>query len=325
MSKNVISSCHSSIVIPFANPGTYKDDPSESTLAISTAFEERVTLFALLEQLNYLCRGVQRHRGYSMGLLAGNQSFLQEFDLLQEQLARRISLVATFTHRHKVCLSENDIERLHYAWNTIKNNWQDDSVLENYELHSHFVEQLLLLINKLAEEIKQPFMEVIFTIVGKTPDTILSDKKNNYQLLLLFSSRQLPHFIELMGKVRALSVHAAAIGNCDIEQKNKLNYLLKCVRQKRQVIVESADYLQQRITVDVPALLTIRTYGYKLDFLIDKINRDIIGSPKVTVKDENIFHLVTDLIDNYWDVCDNSLALLSVWQKQDMEQWLVEG
>ncbi len=325
MSKNVISSCNSPIVIPFIDSSAQTVNLNDSVLDISKALEERVALFSLIEQLAYLCRGVQRHRGYSMGLLAGNRSFLHEFDRLQEQLARRVKLIVTFAHPPRECLTESDVEQLHYAWNTIQDNWQDDSVLENYELHSHFVEQLLSLITKLTEKVKQPFIVTISDILGEKTEETTPDIKNNYQSLLFFSSNQLPRFIEMLGKVRALSVHAAATGYCEIEQKNKLNYLLKCVRQKKQAIVESADYLQKRITINLPALLTIRTYGYKLDLLIDKINKDIIDSPKIAVKSENIFDLMTDIIDSYWAVSDGGLALLSNWQKQDMEQWLLEG
>ncbi|MGH1439590.1 MAG: hypothetical protein ACRBBR_05735 [Cellvibrionaceae bacterium] len=298
---------------------------SSSALAqASSQFDERLRVLTLMEQVNHLCRGVQRHRGFSMGLLAGNKSFLRDFDLLQQQMNRRIQLIAAFANLNKSLLTHMDIERLHYAWNTIRDNWQEDSVLENFEFHSHFVDQLLVIMSRLTEKVRQPYSLEIRQLVSNVKQNE-TNRDKLYPDLLYFSHRKLPRFIEFLGKVRALSVHSAAVGFCDKEHQRKLYYLLNCIEQEREVLFELTAALQMNLIDRLPSLLTIKTYEYKLDFLLEKISQEILAVSVVAIKEEEVFSLVTDIIDIYWRVVDDSLSLLNIWQNEDLEQWLLEG
>ncbi|MGH1485201.1 MAG: hypothetical protein ACRBCI_03205 [Cellvibrionaceae bacterium] len=291
----------------------------------SVSFNERLAIFNLLDQLNHLCRGVQRHRGFSMGLLGGNESFGSGFYHLQRQMARRIQLITAFGNQPPVLLGHADIERLHYAWNTIHDNWQDDSVLENFEFHCHFVDQLLLLMARLAERVSTPYAVYIHSLVTGDTHSSSSTQPTTYQHLLSFASQQLPRFVEMLGKIRALSIHVAATGCSDVSYDKKLLYLLQCVEQEKEAVFSMTNALQSRLVEPLPALLTIKTYEYKLDFLLEKIKNEIVGQAVISISEEDIFRLVTDIIDIYWRVADDSINLLSRWQKDDMEKWLQNG
>ena len=182
-------------------PGQEEKLLKQALLKVSANFNERLASFSLMEQINHLCRDVQRHRGFSLGLLGGNKSFVVEFHRLQQQMDRRIQVITAFAEREPLLLNRTDTERLHYAWNTICDNWQDDSVLENYEFHCHFVDQLLLLMARLAEKLRQPYAKQIQHFVSGKARAPALDESSTYQQLLHFTYRQLPAFIEMLGKV----------------------------------------------------------------------------------------------------------------------------
>jgi hypothetical protein len=298
---------------------------SASLNKASANFNERLMTFNLMEQLNHLCRSVQRHRGFSMGLLGGNQSFANGFYVLQEQMARRIQLMTAFAKKSPDLLNHTDIERLHYAWNTIHDNWQGDSVLENFEFHSHFVEQLLLLLARLGDRVRIPYLSQISSTVSTQDESNFVNKGSSYEELLYFSSVQLPKFIEVLGKIRALSVHIAATGYSEADYDRKLSYLLQCVIQEKDTIFELTNRLQHSLVDQLPTLLTIKTYEYKLDFLLEKITNEVVEQSVVSTSEEEIFRMVSDIIDIYWRVVDNSLDLLLHRQKEDLEYWLQNG
>lgn len=291
----------------------------------SESFNERLKIFTLVVQLNHLCRGVQRHRGLSIGLLAGNKSFLDNFLMLQEQINRRVQIIAAFVGQSPSLLSKTDLERLHYAWNTIKDNWQQDSVLENFEFHSYFVDQLLATMARLLDKIRAPYSEKIQECIDQENNNDLLVETEIYQNLVEFSQKKLTRFIELLGKIRALSVYAAVSGSCTKEHEKKLDYLLQCVDSERDSLFESTVYLHSKLADRLPSLLTIRTYEYKLDFLLEKMSSDFLNVEVVHAKEEEVFNLVTDIIDVYWRVVDDSLNLMNLWQQDDLERWLISG
>jgi hypothetical protein len=301
-----------------------KQRPLTSPLVKASAnYNERLIIFNLIEQLNHLSRGIQRHRGYSMGLLAGNRSFEKKFSALQDQMIRRIQVLTAFANHSPNLLRDTDIERLHYAWDTIRDNWQGDSVLESFEFHSHFVDQLLILMVRLAEQIRQPYAKKIVELVDSSPDTGTHDETSLYQRLLYFSTRQLPRFIEMLGKIRALSVNSAATGRSEPDSDKKLRYLHQCVRQEKLTVFELTNSLQQNLMDQLPSLLTIKTYEYKLDHLLDQVAKEVIEKKVIAIGEEEIFELATDIIDIYWRVVDDSLYLLHRWQTEDLENWLL--
>jgi len=307
-------------------PSSDLESPMMSALIkVSDDFSGRLRVFTLMEQVNHLCRGVQRHRGFSMGLLAGNKSFLDNFVLLQQQVNRRIQLITAFVNQAPFLLNHTDVERLHFAWNTIRDNWQEDSVLENFEFHSHFIDQLLVMMGRLIEKVHRPYGIEIRALILQKGMSDIRDVDSVYYKLLFFSHGTLPRFIEILGKIRALSVHAAATGYCEKEYKKKLHYLLQCVAQEREGLFEVTAYLQASLIGQLPALLTIKTYEYKLDFLLKKMDDDFLEAETIKVKEEEAFNLVTDIIDIYWRVVDDSLNLLNTWQNVDLEQWLIDG
>lgn len=290
----------------------------------ATNFSERQKVFNLIDQLNHICRAVQRHRGLCLGLLAGEQVFAQSFHLLRRQMARRIELVVAFCEHSDTLVTADDVSQLCNDWNTIRDNWLDDSVLENFEFHSHFVSQLLLLVGRLAENIQQPYLHQLqSSLTQQAPE---SDKTaSTYEEILKFSTRQLPQFIELIGKTRALSVHVATTGHRHDDYEKKLGYLLQCIAAEKPSIASITANFQQDLGDQLPSMVTVKIHEYKLKFLLEKVDSDIIKHQKKSISGEEFFRLASDVIDAYWSAVDDGLGLLNVWQTRDIERWLIEG
>lgn len=284
-------------------------------------FNERQKAFNLIDQLNHLCRAVQRHRGLCLGLLAGEQLFAQSFHHLRRQMARRIELVIAFCEMSDKLVTDDDVVKLRNDWNTIHDNWLDDSVLENFEFHSHFVSQLLFLVSRLSEKIQQPYLHKLQT-------SLSDDASNNtsiYEDLLSFSTKQLPQFIELLGKTRALSVHVATTGHRHEDYEKKLAYLLQCISAEKEAIGAMTAHFQQVLGDQLPSMVTVKIHEYKLNFLLEKVNSDIVRHSKKSINGEEFFKLASDVIDAYWSAVDDCLSLLNLWQTRDIERWLIEG
>lgn len=289
-------------------------------------YHERLAVFNFIEQLNHLCRGIQRHRGLSIGLLAGTRTFFDGFKQLQQQMLRRIRLIESFARHMDGVLSDADIEKIRSAWHTVYDNWQDDSVLENFEYHSYFAEQLLLMVVRLSEKIQTPYIQSIHQELGdESQPASPADFRSSYMELLHFSGRRLPPFIELLGKARALSVHCVAIGRAEKHIGQKLSYIVQCIGGERDKIFHLTSHMQQTLGNSLPSMLTVKIHEYKLGLLLDKINNEILDVDKITLNTEDIFTLASDVIDAYWGAVDDSLNLLQFWHHQDLEQWLVEG
>lgn len=291
---------------------------------LADTFNQRMHIFNIVEQLTHLCRGIQRHRGLSIGLLSGSTTFAEYFNQLQNQLDRRVRLISSLALASDNLLDQQATQTMETAWKTVRHNWQQDSVLENFEFHSHFVEQMLLQVSRLTASIEQPYLQYINQLNDGYSELEV-EFAGQYQQMIQFFWRELPPFIELQGKVRALSVHAASVGKVDQEVVKKLAYLAQCIQERKETIYSLTSNLQQLMREKLPSLLTVKIHEYKLDLLLNKIENDILVNTQVEISSEDVFTLASDVIDAYWSSIDDCLGLLRIWQNKDLESWLIEG
>lgn len=301
------------------------------------AYNERLLALTMIKQLMHLCRDTQKHRGLGMGLLAGNDHFAERFELLQQQMARRVVLLSAFANKPENPINASDIDKIVNAWETIRAGWHDDSVLENFQFHSHFIEQLLLMVMRIAECLREPLTQVLASATVSSVNTEgeitsvqpVAYHKPHQQILhdelLLFICRKVPNIIEYAGKLRALSTHAATVGYAIDEHDKKLNYVCQCIKTNKIEVLDQAQQLNTQLGHQIPSLLVMKTYEFKLDAFIDKMNNNVIGQKKITVSSDDLFAKATEIIDVYWRVVDDGLDVLHRLQEQELEQWCVKG
>lgn len=289
-------------------------------------FHQRQDSLNLIKQLNHMIKAVQRHRGMSMGLLGGNALFREEFTKLQRQIAERLQLFSAFAVRTHQLIPERDQENLHSAWLTISHDWQEDSVIDNYELHCHLIEQLLALLASLAKQLEQPIAAILAS--ANEPTQIYATSAvypNRFKQLevLHFSTRLMPAVAEQIGRIRALATYTAALGYCDTDYASKLRYVIQCTRVNNEKLRHQAKRMEGILEKDTPLLNQLKSYEIKLIFLLNMVEQDVLKDGKIIADSNRLFDLATDIIDMYLNSVDEGTALIERWHNDEIENWVI--
>jgi hypothetical protein len=295
--------------------------PSEEQ-GVVAEYRLRLTSLMIIKQLMHLCRDTQKHRGLGMGLLAGNQEFSPRFVQLQQQIARRIQVLYVFSQEPQNPFGEGDLSKIHEAWGTIREGWHDDSVLENFQFHNYFIEQLFQMVSPLTHCLQSAPTQKKVPAMALLIDPLSARLQDE---LLNFICHQLPRMIEFLGMVRALSSHSATVGHHIKEHDKKLKYLCQCVQSEKLQVINIAEKLHQSIGGDIPSLLVLQTYAFKVDAFIDKVLVQVIGQEKITLSSDELFSIATEIMDMYWRVVDDGLDVLHHRQDATLELWYLRG
>lgn len=295
------------------------------TRRFTELFHQRLDALNLIKQLNHMVKAVQRHRGMSMGILGGNILFRDEFTKLQHQIAGRLELFSSFAAPVQHLLPQRDQENLHSAWLTISQDWQHDSVIDNYELHCHLIEQLLAMIAALAKQMEQPIAAILasnneFTQIHST--TTVYPNRSKQLEVLHFSTRLMPSVAEQIGRIRALATYTAALGYCEADYASKLRYAIQCTRVNNEKLRNQTKRMEGFLEKDSPVFSQLKSYEIKLTFLLNMVEQDILAEEKIDADSNRLFELATDIIDMYLNSVDEGTALIERWHKDEIENWI---
>lgn len=306
--------------------------PQDSYADFCSAYQKRELEQNFIMQLNHLIKDVQLHRGISMRLLAGNKSFEKDFKTLQSKINRRLSTLLVFSTYDKTLFSIADKKNIQLSWDTIRNDWQDDKLTDNFELHSHFIEQLLLKILDISNNLRKPLLDELQKSAdsGGSGDTdrIGSEDNERYPRqikqmeLLNFICSLLPISIENMAKIRGLASFAAEIGCVHESQQRKLRYLLQCAREDNVKAGHCSQRLHSILGDAFNAKSIVGEFETKFVYFIELVSRDVLSGSKIQTSSWQIFNLGTNIIDKYWQIVDEGLNLLRIWQRDDFNAWV---
>ena len=293
---------------------------------ICAEYRHRNDAYSLIAQINQLIKSVQKHRGYTMGLLSGDDSYRERFDALQCALQRRLQIIELFSSHTGSLVSEADRSNLHFCWQTIANNWQEDNYNESLELHSHFVSQLLSMMFKIANDLAKPLLDAADKEV--IPPSVL-DQMCEYPHslakveLLNFVGKFLPENIEQIGKLRALSTHMAQDGNRSDSDLRKLRFLVDTVRTQINMSRNMGARLQEFCSGYHVGLNSLFDTEMKLGLLLSQIENGILAAAAGSDLDaRELFVKATQVIDAYWIVVNKGFELMRQWHEQEFEFWL---
>ena len=281
----------------------------------------------LSKQLVQIIRAIQRHRGMSMATLGGNRDFKEPLKQLQRQLKGRLLGLEAFFEGTGL-LSEQTLEELNRAWVTISHNWQEDSVLDNYELHCHLLEQLLALLGGLSRRLEAPLLpdqQAETHPLTSNPGKATRPSRLQTLELLHFCTRLLPSVVEQIGRIRALSSYAAALGRCGPQEEAKLRYVIDNTRVNNEKLRHQLGRLESILPSDLCQMGSLKRYELKVAFFLSMVEQDVLNARPMTADSNRLFAIATDIIDVYLQVAQNGLARLGQWLEQDLEHWLDGG
>lgn len=273
------------------------------------AFRQREAALSALQQTLRLVADIQQHRGSSMAILAGNQDFESRLQMLQAKLRQRL-------HYLEQSRDENGFIRDDYwhailqEWQAVSEGWRDDTVLSNFELHSHLVEKLLQLIRaggKWLFESDPAFQAAAVKCLDVS--------------VLVFAFQTLPQHVELLAKLRGLSTHAAAMGHCDNEHWVRIDYLLQLARREQ---VNLRNFTAQRPVMVlrlIPGLLDTQLNEVIFTQWVNRISLEVLQKGRIAPSlADDLFAQGTEIIDGFFAINQQSLSYV----RQALEDMLEE-
>jgi len=288
------------------------------------AYQTRELALNLVTQLNHLVKAIQQHRGISMGLLAGNRAFEEKFNALQKQIDRRLLMIDIFSGENGRLISLRDKDNIKLAWTTIRQGWQDDKVSDNFELHSHFIEQLFQLNLAIGKTLEAPPVdESGFAPKGQESHVTSYSRQVRQIELLTFICSLLPTMVENLAKIRGLASFAAAVGGAQYDHDRRLRYFLQCAREQNDKLRQCARRLHEVLNGEFKAKIVIGELEAKFVHLIELVTHDVLSGKVINSSSSQLFNLATVLIDKYWSMVDEGLDIIRFWHRVDLENWIV--
>lgn len=278
--------------------------PGQSLGDIHKNNQQRLKGLALVMELTELVRLVQQHRAVTIGALGGNSFFESKTHGLARNIKRQMSLVGINKADYQYFLSDQQWQSVQDSWLTVHHQWRQDTVIDNFELHSFFVKQLLQLIWH----------------VGETAEGLIQGA-DHQKLLSRYTLKELPEFAELVGQIRGLGTQATVEGGCNDACRLRLKYLTDEMENKKQV--------NQRSFCDLPddfmSKLSKLPNDQLIIQLVKMIKGDILKNLKISTSADDFFRVSTQIIDENLDVMKEGLQQLKLSMDVRIAAWVTQA
>lgn len=153
---------------------------------------------------------IQQHRAASLASLGGDVFFENRIVNIQKEIRR---LLTALNQNDEKLLSKQELKQLNGEWLTIRRQWQKDSVMQNFLLHSHLI-TLILKMNK--------------SICSRTGHDQLNSQHCS---LAHFCLDDVPQLIEAAAQARGLATHCAAQQSNPVAIVSKINFLIDEIKR----------------------------------------------------------------------------------------------
>ena len=274
----------------------------------------------IIRQMIPLIIASQQHRGANLALLEGDASFQDKVAILQDEIDSRFATLQLLNKELSTPVPELEIRQLWQEWVTVR-EWSGGSVLENYNLHSHFVEQLMRLVWYIAEKTNHFSFALSKDQAGPKKVSQYDEALSGDALLVKFILSETPELIELIARIRGLATHAAVSGVCDSEHNSLLDYLIKQLNQKKEKFRTLSVTLQSYSLHDVPALIDLQIQDVRIVQLVQLIENNILRKNKINIDGHTVFTMATNIINSQTKVVGQGLDFIQNKVHHQLDGW----
>jgi len=265
----------------------------------------RIKALDLVKSLFEQVRVVQQHRAATNAALAGNPFFESKTRVLAREVNSRFKELERQQQECLEVIDSRQWEDICNAWQTVHLQWRQDEIIENFELHSHLVKQLLSYISVLGNKVED-----------------LIETGSQHQALNHYVLNDVPSFIELLGQIRALGTSTAVVGVMDDACEMRLRFLMGQLQKQQIKVKQQAQHLSQEALEITSSLIDALLCEPKLERLTGIVMHDLLSGREIVTSADEIFTLSTQIIDAHYNVMNEGLRLLRLSMDIRMQAWV---
>ncbi len=285
---------------------------------------KQLNCLVLIRILNPLIIACQQHRGASTVLLQGNDSFSPKVAALQCEIFKRIHAVKMLNREYGYIILERALLEIELEWQALVKEWSSDTVIANFDFHSHFVEKLLGFMWSITQQAGYFFTPATtveradFYLDGSgipfAPRSSqaggITIKKSDHHALVTIVIRDIPELIETIARIRGLATNTTVIGHCDRDHQLRLSNLVAEMNHQKENLIKALRPLQHYMLNGMPALVDTLLHEHKLNQLLNMVSQEIIGRNEIDLESHDVFNFVTDIIERYYAVIKQGIVLI---------------
>lgn len=163
---------------------------------------------------------LQQHRGTTLAILGGDDFFEPRLAAIKKHIVEDLQLLQK---QRKQMIDEMTWQNLCSEWFTVNHHWRQDTALQNFELHTHLIQQLLKLFKGFYNS---PLFEHLDTL---------------HQPIAKLSLTELPEFLETAAQIRGIGTHELAASTMDAYFNDRLKFLCRYFTRSIQHIEQAYD------------------------------------------------------------------------------------
>lgn len=270
----------------------------------------------LIRHLNPLVIAIQQHRGTTLALLEGDESFSEQVNTLRQDISRRFEIIQQLNACLGLIAFETECDAARAKWETFISKRREEGVISNFDFHNALIERLIQVIWQIAEDANAFHPTRLSAKAAGIPPSMANDggkataMARDHHPVVQLVAKDIPLLIEDIAKARGLSVHMAVFGRRDPRQQAMLDDLLQTIGFKKERGRAIHRGLHKDTLKRLPALMETLLHEHKLDDLLLIIKDQIMVPDQITVDGHMLFRFATEIIEIYSAVIDQGLSMI---------------